>query len=45
MEALPKCQARIRDEHLSNEEELQSYFIKRVEKILAGLKPPSGWMG
>jgi hexosaminidase len=33
----PKCQARIRDEHLSNEEELQSYFIKRVEKILAGL--------
>jgi len=33
----PKCQARIRAEHLSNEEELQSYFIKRVEKILTGL--------
>lgn len=33
----PKCQARIRDEHLSNEEELQSYFVKRVEKILTGL--------
>jgi len=33
----PQCQARMRDEHLSSEEELQSYFVKRVEKILTGL--------
>jgi hexosaminidase len=33
----PKCQARMRDEHLTSEEELQSYFVKRVEKILTGL--------
>jgi hexosaminidase len=40
----PKCQARIRDEHLANEDELQSYFIKRVEKILTGLgKRLIGW--
>lgn len=30
----PKCQKRIQDEHLKNTHELQSYFIKRVEKIL-----------
>ncbi len=28
----PKCQKRIRDEGLSDEKELQSYFISRVEK-------------
>ncbi len=33
----PKCQARIRDEKLADEDELQSYFIKRVEKILTRL--------
>lgn len=30
----PKCQARIRAEGLKNEEELQSYFIRRVEKLV-----------
>ncbi|MDZ7261076.1 MAG: beta-N-acetylhexosaminidase, partial [candidate division KSB1 bacterium] len=30
----PKCQERIRAEGLRDEEELQSYFIKRVEKFL-----------
>lgn len=30
----PKCQQRIRDEGLADEEELQSYFIKRIEKFL-----------
>jgi hexosaminidase len=30
----PDCQARIRSEGLKNEEELQSYFIKRIEKYL-----------
>jgi len=30
----PKCQARMRKENLKNERELQSYFIKRVEKFL-----------
>ncbi|MGN6163975.1 MAG: beta-N-acetylhexosaminidase, partial [Flavisolibacter sp.] len=30
----PKCQARIKAERLKNEEELQSYFIKRIEKFL-----------
>lgn len=29
-----KCQARIADEGLKDEHELQSYFIKRIEKIL-----------
>jgi len=31
----PKCQARMKSEHLANEGELQSYFVKRIEKILA----------
>jgi hexosaminidase len=40
----PKCQARIHQEHLANEEELQSYFVKRVEKMLTGLhKRLIGW--
>ncbi len=30
----PKCQARIRSEGLKGEDELQSWFIRRVEKIL-----------
>jgi hexosaminidase len=30
----PKCQARIRAEGLKNEDELQSYFIRRVESFL-----------
>ena len=30
----PKCQARIKREGLKNEHELQSYFIKRIEKFL-----------
>jgi hexosaminidase len=32
--ACPKCQKRMKDEHLANEEELQSYFIRRAEKIV-----------
>lgn len=30
----PKCQARIRKERLKDENELQSYFIRRIEKFL-----------
>ncbi|MFY9591802.1 MAG: family 20 glycosylhydrolase, partial [Bacteroidales bacterium] len=30
----PKCQQRIKDENLANEEELQSYFITRMEKYI-----------
>lgn len=30
----PKCQARIEEEGLEGEEELQSYFIKRIEQFL-----------
>ncbi len=32
--ACPKCQARIQAERLANETELQSYFTKRIEKII-----------
>ena len=32
----PKCQARIKGEGLKGEHELQSYFIRRVEKFLSG---------
>jgi len=40
----PKCQARIAAEGLKNEEELQSYFIRRVEKFLnANGKRLIGW--
>ncbi|UYQ91883.1 family 20 glycosylhydrolase [Chitinophaga horti] len=40
----PKCQQRIKDEGLHNEHELQSYFIKRVEKMLqAKGKKLIGW--
>jgi hexosaminidase len=30
----PKCQARLKSEGLKNEEELQSYFVRRVEKLV-----------
>ena len=29
-----KCQQRIKDEHLKNEHELQSYFVQRIEKYI-----------
>ncbi|MFL5766162.1 MAG: beta-N-acetylhexosaminidase [Bacteroidia bacterium] len=32
--ACPKCQKRIADEHLKDAEELQSYFITRIEKFV-----------
>ncbi len=32
--ACPRCQARIKDEGLKDENELQSYFIKRIEKFV-----------
>ena len=31
----PKCQAKIRDENLKDEHELQSYIIRRMEKVLS----------
>lgn len=34
----PRCQARIKKEGLKNEDELQSYFIKRIEKDLISKK-------
>jgi hexosaminidase len=43
-EKCPKCRKRMADEKLKNVEELQSYFIKRVEKILkAKGKKLIGW--
>jgi hexosaminidase len=30
----PECQARIKAENLKNEDELQSYFIRRIEKFI-----------
>jgi hexosaminidase len=40
----PKCQARIKALGLKNEEELQSYFIKRLEKFIVGKKRKMiGW--
>ncbi len=40
----PKCQAKIKAEGLKNEHELQSYFIKRVEKFLqANDRELIGW--
>ena len=33
-EACEKCQARIREQGLADEHELQSYFIRRIEKFL-----------
>lgn len=38
------CQQRIRDEHLQHAEELQSYFLKRISKIVISKgKRPIGW--
>jgi hexosaminidase len=34
--ACPKCQARIKAEGLKDEQELQSYFIRRIEKYING---------
>ena len=34
-EKCPKCQKRMKDEGLKNEMELQSYFIKRIEKFVS----------
>jgi hexosaminidase len=43
-EKCPKCQSRIKTEGLKNELELQSYFIKRIEKFLASKdKSLLGW--
>jgi len=40
----PKCQSRMKEEGLANAQELQSYFIKRIEKILnARGKRLIGW--
>jgi hexosaminidase len=40
----PKCQARINAEGLKDEAELQSYFVKRMEKVLVGMgKRLIGW--
>ena len=40
----PKCQARMKAEGLKNEKELQSYFIRRIEKFLASKnKKLIGW--
>ena len=43
-ESCPKCQKRILDEGLADEHELQSWFIKRIEKfILSKEKKLVGW--
>jgi hexosaminidase len=40
----PKCQARMKGLNLKNEEELQSYFIRRMEKFIVGKKRKMiGW--
>jgi hexosaminidase len=40
----PKCQARMKSEGLKDEKELQSYFIRRIEKVLkAKGKRLIGW--
>ncbi|HEY4155686.1 MAG TPA: beta-N-acetylhexosaminidase, partial [Puia sp.] len=40
----PKCKKRMADEHLKNVDQLQSYFVKRVEKILKSKgKKLIGW--
>lgn len=43
-EECPKCQKRMVDEHLKHVDELQSYFVKRVEKIVESKgKKLIGW--
>ncbi|HXD79015.1 MAG TPA: family 20 glycosylhydrolase [Puia sp.] len=40
----PKCQKRMADEHLKDVDELQSYFVKRMEKMLTAKgKKLIGW--
>lgn len=40
----PKCNRRMEEEHLKNVDELQSYFVKRVEKIIESKgKKLIGW--
>jgi len=40
----PRCQQRIREEKLMDEHELQSWFIRRIERVLNGLgKRLIGW--
>lgn len=40
----PRCQARMQNENLKTEEELQSYFIKRIEKfIVSKERKMIGW--
>ncbi|MBV4357497.1 glycoside hydrolase family 20 protein [Pinibacter aurantiacus] len=40
----PKCQARMHKEGLKNEEELQSYFMKRIEKfVISKHRKMIGW--
>jgi hexosaminidase len=40
----PKCQKRMAEEHLKNVDELQSYFVKRMEKMLTAKgKKLIGW--
>jgi hexosaminidase len=42
--ACPKCTRRMQEEHLNNVEELQSYFVKRIEKMVnAKGKKLIGW--
>jgi len=42
--ACPRCQKRMADEHLKDVDELQSYFVKRMEKMLnAKGKKLIGW--
>ncbi|MDP4209042.1 MAG: beta-N-acetylhexosaminidase [Bacteroidota bacterium] len=42
--ACPACQKRIKDEGLKNELELQSYFVKRIEKFIVSKgKKLIGW--
>ncbi len=39
----PKCQKRMKDEHLANVDELQSYLIHRIEKFLNNHGRRLGW--
>lgn len=42
--ACPNCQKRIKDENLKDELELQSYFVKRIERFIASKdKKLIGW--
>lgn len=42
--ACPKCNRRMQEEHLKNVDELQSYFVKRIEKMLTSKgKKLIGW--